>query len=122
MYNKSYTSLKEDILRKEIFIENRAGVALFNKLYGLGKKTFVQQLNPFADLLSHEFNKLFNGLKTHKAVPIPPPTSFIPTANVPIPDSMDWREKGAVTAVKYQAQCACCYAFAAVSTSIKLYK
>lgn len=119
LYNKTYKTLEEEKLRTEIFIENRHEIATFNQLYGLGKKTFVQQLNVFSDLLTHQFNQLFNGFNRNPAkrakIPMPTPTTFIASANVALPENVDWRELGAVTPVKYQEQCACCYAFSAVS-------
>jgi cathepsin L len=35
------------------------------------------------------------------------------TATKSVPDSIDWREKGAVNSIVDQGQCGCCYAFAA---------
>ncbi|XP_031334268.1 cathepsin L1-like [Photinus pyralis] len=72
------------------------------------------KINHLADLLLEEFNRYLNGFR-----PIDRSKTkgrgFVAGMNPTIPESLDWREKGAVTPARYQAQCASCYAFASVA-------
>ncbi|CAG9822441.1 unnamed protein product [Phaedon cochleariae] len=115
-YNKVYPSAVEEQLRREIFFENIAKIQRVNQEYAEKKRSFTQQINPYADMLLHEFVADLNGfnrsLKTQQRV-IPQATAFIPSANVVYPTAVDWRDVGAVSDVKSQGKCAACWAFAA---------
>lgn len=118
-FNKVYSSLQEENFRKEVFLENREKILRYSTEYVQGLRNFASKINPYADLLHHEFNQRFNGFNASipdgaRSAARTFSSTFIPSANVIFPESVDWRQAGAVGPVKNQGTCAGCYAFAAV--------
>jgi len=111
-HQKSYGNAVEEKFRMKIYLENRHRIAKHNK----AGKAYKLGMNKYGDMLPREFAARMNGfrpdLKNHTAHLLLA-ASFIEPANVVLPDSIDWREKGAVTPVKDQGQCGSCWSFSA---------
>ncbi|GLT54452.1 hypothetical protein SLA2020_276510 [Shorea laevis] len=75
-----------------------------------------------ADLTNEEFiasrtgYKITNQLRSTNS----DPSSFRYESLIDIPMTMDWREQEAVTLIKDQGQCGCCWAFSAVEAITKI--
>lgn len=85
-----------------------------NARYKKGDVSYNLKINKFADLTDEEFESMY---LTYR----PSETENVETFEVPtdavVPDSIDWRAKGAVSPIQDQGDCGCCYAFSAVSLS-----
>ncbi|KAL3715085.1 hypothetical protein ACJRO7_006905 [Eucalyptus globulus] len=108
-YGRVYTDMDERQSRFQIFKANTRLIESFNRGSG---KPYKLSVNQFADLTNEEF-KARNRFKSHMCSA--EAASFKYGNGTAVPSSMDWRKKGAVTPVKNQGQCGCCWAFSAVA-------
>ncbi|CAJ1978832.1 unnamed protein product [Sphenostylis stenocarpa] len=113
-YGKVYKSPQEREKRFRIFKENVNYIETFNNA---ATKPYKLGINEFADLTNEEFVAPRNRFKGHMCSSIVRTTSFKYENVTALPSTVDWRQKGAVTPVKDQGQCGCCWAFSAVAAT-----
>ncbi|KAL6145040.1 hypothetical protein ACLB2K_055729 [Fragaria x ananassa] len=99
-YERVYSDFDEKEKRFQIFKENVAFVESSN---GEANKPYKLSVNRFADLTNEEFTASRNRFKGHECST---ETTSYKYENVTVPATMDWRQKGAVTPIKDQGQCA----------------
>ncbi|GAB2303198.1 hypothetical protein Dimus_037195 [Dionaea muscipula] len=110
-YGRVYKDDAEKEERFKIFKQNLEFIESSNKL----NKGYTLGLNAFSDLTNEEFRASHNGykrpLKKQASSNLrPSPFNF-----TDVPATVDWTAAGAVTPVKDQGQCGCCWAFSAVA-------
>ncbi|KAL6527371.1 hypothetical protein OROGR_016461 [Orobanche gracilis] len=103
-HGKSYNALDEKEKRFEIFKDNLRYIdeqnAVANRTYKLG-------MNRFADLTNEEYRRTYLGTRQDGKRRLSGAKSdrYEPKVGESLPDSVDWRENGAVVAVKDQGSC-----------------
>ncbi|CAH1391323.1 unnamed protein product [Nezara viridula] len=108
-HGKIYKSIAEERFRKNVYVENKMKIDEHNKRYEQGLVSYKLSMNHFGDLTNEEFRLMMNRLDVRK-----PQLSFFTyfeTKNITLPESVDWRERGAVTPVKDQGKCGACWSF-----------
>ncbi|KAL9297797.1 hypothetical protein ACSQ67_023693 [Phaseolus vulgaris] len=113
-YGRVYKDPQEREKRLRIFKENVNYIEAFNNA---ANKPYKLAVNQFADLTNEEFIAPRNRFKGHMCSSITRTTSFKYENVTAVPSKVDWRQKGAVTPVKDQGQCGCCWAFSAVAAT-----
>ncbi|KAF7089134.1 hypothetical protein CFC21_092171 [Triticum aestivum] len=113
-YGRVYSDAAEKAHRLEVFKANVAFIESVNA----GTDKFWLEANQFADITDDEFKATHTGYKAPVGGSKGRKTGFR-YANVSLdalPTSVDWRTKGAVTPIKDQGQCGCCWAFSTVAS------
>lgn len=102
-YGRVYKDEAEKERRLAIFRNNVEFIESFN---AAGEKPYVLGVNAFADLTAEEFRASRNGYRRRVLRSGEGSSTPFKYENVTaVPDSMDWRKKGAVTPVKDQGEC-----------------
>jgi len=106
-HGKTY-ALGEEAARFGIFIENVNKITKNNQENSEVKFA----INKFADLTASEFKAIYaSGSRAQPNADQKKAVKF--NLADPLPDQVDWRDKGAVTPVKDQGQCGSCWTFSA---------
>jgi len=113
-HGREYADEEEKARRLEVF---RANAKLIDSFNSAGEKSHRLATNRFADLTDEEFRAAGTGLQRPSTV-AGAGSGVFRYENFSLDDaagSVDWRAMGAVTGVKDQGSCGCCWAFSAVA-------
>ncbi|KAK8647807.1 hypothetical protein V6N13_121534 [Hibiscus sabdariffa] len=102
-YGRKYDNNLEKEKRLNIFMENLEYIESFNNV---GNKSFKLGLNEFADMTHDEFIAAHTGYKMLDNSKMYKSTSFLYENFSDTPSSLNWNDRGAVTPVKDQSNCA----------------
>ncbi|XP_062190209.1 ervatamin-B-like [Phragmites australis] len=134
-HNRMYATATERLRRFEVYRRNVEYIEATNRRGGL---SYELGENQFTDLTSDEFRAMYTmspgqvvavreamqQLITTRAGPVGEGrnSNYSDDYVVQVPDSVDWRTKGAVTPVKNQYTCGSCWAFSTVASIEGLHK
>ncbi|KAF8377587.1 hypothetical protein HHK36_030969 [Tetracentron sinense] len=112
-HGKAYNALGEKERRFEIFKDNLR----FIDEHNTENRTYKIGLNRFADLTNEEYRSMYLGAKTDAKRKFSKPKSdrYAFRSGDDLPESVDWRTKGAVAPVKDQGNCGSCWAFSTIA-------
>ena len=113
-YKKNYKSVNEFLARYEVFKRN------VHASLSAPKASFTTGITKFSDMTQQEFAKTYLNLNYDALAVVNFEPATVKTTNA-APTSYDWRNQGRVSAIKDQASCGSCWAFATVANLEGLY-
>nr|prf Cys protease:ISOTYPE=1 [Trypanosoma rangeli] len=111
-HGKVYGSAAEEAFRLGVFKEN----LLFARLHAAANPHASFAVTPFSDLTREEFRSRYHNAAAHFAAAqkrVRVPVEVEVEVGGP-PAAVDWRARGAVTAIKDQGNCSSCWAFSTI--------
>ncbi|KAL6865209.1 hypothetical protein ACP4OV_016360 [Aristida adscensionis] len=114
-YGRTYKDEVEKAHRFKVFKENIDFIERSNRAVGNGK--YLLAINKFADMSNKEFMAMYT-----RSEPLSSTTAknisgfeYMNVTLTDLPEEVDWTKKGAVTKIKEQKDCGCCWAFCVVA-------
>ncbi|KAE8725724.1 Cysteine proteinase RD21a [Hibiscus syriacus] len=111
-HGKAYNGLGEKEKRFWIFKDNLRFIDEHNSDES---HSFKLGLNRFADLTNEEYRSTYLGVKKPNRKVSKRSYRYASRVGEALPDSVDWRKKGAVAPVKDQGSCGSCWAFSTIA-------
>jgi hypothetical protein len=104
-HGKAYNAIGEEERRYQVFRDNLRYIDQHNAAADAGVHSFRLGLNRFADLTNEEYRATYLGVNNRPQRERKASARYHADDNEALPDSVDWRTKGAVAEIKDQGSC-----------------